>query len=740
MDFSEDYSFLNIVNSIVSQNSNIERVLEELLVLILNKFQADYADIYCYYQKESQSEYFFHKLVTREKGSLINLDLNNIPPYITKTLEKRETVKLKNGYVIPLLFSNIKVGVLSLMYKNVDNMPDIRTEKFLNVFISHLSSIILNLRNIDDVVTTKKGAQSSNKSFIKGIGISGGIASGIAVSEASIKNRVKKVIANAGDKKSGEIISENEIELFEKAVEYVKTKLNEAEEKIRRDAGEDVANIFLFHKTLLEDKEFYGSVSSLIFDKKLDSITAIESYFSDLKAKISPNNQRLSADISDLENQLSSHIKTGGALNFYSVPETDFIYICKQLLPSDIIKLSGSGLKGLVEAEGGITSHAAILSKSLNIPLISGIGSKHSEINDGDELIIDSSTGLVLINPSPVIKKEYVKISVANEKRKKVLVEHIQKDVFTVDGQKLNISANIGMLSEIKYAKDYKADRIGLYRTEFPFLIRHDFPTLHEQYSIYSKALESFNGSIIFRTLDVGADKAPSYINFKPENNPVLGKRSIRIMMDLPEEFMSQISAIYKASVHGDARIMFPMVSSVDEVLKLKKIIDECKLKLKQNGDDFVENIPIGIMIEVPSSVIIIDKILKYVDFVSIGTNDLIQYTIGIERDNSEIMQLYQPLHPAIIRSIKRVVDECKKAGKEVSICGEMASEPLCFIVLAGLGIVNFSMNVHSIPVIKNIVSKMSLEKAKEIAEAVINMDTSSEIEEFVLKEISILV
>ena len=405
------------------------------------------------------------------------------------------------------------------------------------------------------------------------------------------------------------------------------------------------------------------------------------------------------------------------------------VVIASDISPIDLIGLRQDNLKGIVLSRGGKTSHAVILAKSFEIPMVIGVRDMLDIVKENDFLIVDGTSGLVFSKPPQVIIDEYARLKAEKAHKLQRLDALRDLEAKTKDGYEIKLGANIGLLSDLELVKKYGADHIGLYRTEFPFLARKEFPSEEEQFLLYKKIVEGAEGiSVTIRTLDVGGDKFLSYLDYPREQNPYLGWRSIRVSLELDDIFRTQIRAILKASAFGHIKILFPMITLVSEVKRIISLLDEEKSSLKKRGVPFDATIDIGIMIEVPGAVKILDRLLHYINFVSVGTNDLIQYTLAVDRNNQKVASLYDPLHPAVISTILDVVSICKKNNKKVSICGEAASNPRCAYLFAGMETDHLSMNPASIPVIKDLIRKVRLDDTKKALNSILLMEDSSEI------------
>jgi phosphotransferase system enzyme I (PtsP) len=382
-----------------------------------------------------------------------------------------------------------------------------------------------------------------------------------------------------------------------------------------------------------------------------------------------------------------------------------------------------------------VNSHAAIMARSLGIPAIIGIDGLMKQINLRDEIIIDSNSGHLFINPDDKVKAEYERLRSDFTIKQRELEKLRDLPAETRDGHTVHLRANIGLSGDIRTALAAGCEGVGLYRTEFPYMSRQSFPDRMEQYALYREILEGFAPlPVNFRTLDIGGDKDLPYFPHPPEDNPFMGWRSIRVSLDRRDIFREQLAAVLLASPHGKASIMFPLVSGVDEIRAAKDILAGVREELTGAGQPFDAEMRVGIMVELPAAVQTADILIREVDYFSIGTNDLIQYTLAADRNNPKVKRYYDPYHPAVLHSIKRVVDVAGRAKKEVSICGEMAADPLNSVLLMGIGITDFSLSAPSIPAVKQAIRKVTMATARKLAEKVLAMETCGEIREYLEK------
>ncbi|AGB18070.1 phosphoenolpyruvate--protein phosphotransferase [Thermoanaerobacterium thermosaccharolyticum] len=563
--------------------------------------------------------------------------------------------------------------------------------------------------------------------MLKGVAASPGIAIGKVF-------LYTKKFAEINTRNIDESMVKDEIAKFENAIKLTKEQIEKIKEKTEREFGKDKAEIFEAHLMLANDPELYDSVINMIKNEYVTADNAvnhvIEQHASMMESLDDKYLKERAIDLRDVGSRIINNLLGIVNVNLSELDE-DVIIIAKDLTPSDTATMKKDKVLGFATDVGGRTSHTAIMARSLEIPAVVGTGNVTQNVAGGEIAIVDGSEGIVIINPSDDILKEYEdklnKYKIRIEKLKEL------KDLpaVTTDGKQSMLVANIGTPKDVEGALKNGAEGIGLFRTEFLYMNRNDFPSEEEQFEAYKNVAEKMNGKpVTIRTLDIGGDKKLPYLNMPDEMNPFLGYRAIRLCLDEKEMFKTQLRALLRASAYGNILIMYPMISSVVEVRKANAILNEVKEELDTKGMKYDKNIKVGIMVEIPSAAVTADILAKEVDFFSIGTNDLCQYTLAVDRMNERIKDYYKPFNPAILRLIKNVIDASHKEGIFTAMCGEMAGDPLTTVILLGLGLDEFSMSASSIPNIKNIIRNVSYEKAKEFTEMVLNMSTPDEIED----------
>jgi phosphoenolpyruvate-protein phosphotransferase len=513
-----------------------------------------------------------------------------------------------------------------------------------------------------------------------------------------------------------------EIDKFEKAVK-------EAARQLELLAAN--SDILKSHLELVKDITLYEGVVNKIrinhqnVQQALDNtVTEFSSIFSSMEDEYL---KERSDDIIDIRTRLMRLLKGTRNTSFDSMKE-DVIIIAENLVLSDTSYLNLSHILGFATEFGGITSHVSIIARSLELPALVGVKDLLKNIHNGDYLILDASSGKLIINPDENTIHEYRVLQETYEINRLKLTKLGCLPATTLDGRTIKICANVGSLEDIKKAAAFHIDSIGLFRTEFLYMNNTHFPTEEEQFTIYKEAALLCKNDLIIRTLDIGGDKSLPYFTFPPEENPFLGWRAIRISLEMTDIFKTQLRAILRASAFGKVKIMYPMIISLEELQKANEILEECKAELLRENIAFDKAIPAGIMIETPAAVMCAGHLAKYADFFSIGTNDLTQYTLAIDRTNQRISPLFDPFHPAVLQSIKRIIDAAHENGIMVGMCGEFAGEEKAAALLLGFGLDEFSMSPGEGSNIKNILRSLSYEKSKELAEHILTLATVDEV------------
>lgn len=537
--------------------------------------------------------------------------------------------------------------------------------------------------------------------------------------------------------------TDNEISRLEKALEVSTKEIELIKETALKNLGEEEAQVFEAHLMVLSDPELVGQVKDAITSQKVNAEHALKEV-SDMFISIfagmedNPYMQERAADIRDVSKRILANL-LGVKIPSPATIKDEVVVVAGDLTPSDTAQLNRQYVKAFVTDIGGRTSHSAIMARSLEIPAIVGTKEITSLAKDGDLIIIDGLSGEVFLNPSEEVVAEYRAKAEAFAAQQAEWEKLKDADTFTKDGHQVELAANIGTPKDLEGVIHNGAEGVGLYRTEFLYMDSHDMPTEEDQFEAYKAVLEGMNGKpVVVRTMDIGGDKELPYLPLPHEMNPFLGYRAIRISLNEPEMFRTQLRALLRASVYGKLRIMFPMIATLNDFRGAKALLLEEKAKLVAEGVAVSDDIQVGIMIEIPAAAVLAHQFAKEVDFFSIGTNDLIQYTMAADRMNERVSYLYQPYNPSILTLIKHVIDSAHKEGKWAGMCGEMAGDQTAVPLLVGLGLDEFSMSASSVLKTRSLISKLTLEDMKALADKAINeCATVQEVEALVEEAVS---
>lgn len=560
---------------------------------------------------------------------------------------------------------------------------------------------------------------------------------GIAIAKAFVYDKVEVEVA---EKKVDDPAAE--VARLQDALGKSKEQILKIKEKAARDLGEEEAEIFEAHAMVLDDPEFVDSITAEINTNGVNAEFAVKTvtdrFFEMFDMMDDPYFSARAADIRDVGTRVLNNVMGVENVDISCLDE-DTIIVADDLAPSDTAQMDKARVKGFATNIGSRTSHTAIMARSLEIPAVLGLGDITAAVKNGDVVVVDGLKGQAVINPTDDELAAYQKQQEDYQAYIKELAELKELEAVTTDGHKVELVGNIGSPNDTDGVHKNGGRGVGLYRTEFLYMNSDTMPDEEKQYEAYKAVVESFDGDpVIIRTLDIGGDKKLPYLPLEEEMNPFLGFRAIRLCFREVDMFKTQLRAILRASAFGNALIMFPMISGVSEVRQAKGILAECMKELDEKGQAYDKNIRVGVMIEIPSAAVTSDIIAREVDFFSIGTNDLCQYTLAVDRMNQEVSYLYNPLHPAILRLVKTVIDASHaRDGLFTGMCGEMAGDPMATLILLGLGMDEFSMSASSIPQVKKIIRSVSYEDAKAIAEKALNLETGEEVKEMVQAKIA---
>ncbi|KOR11768.1 phosphoenolpyruvate-protein phosphotransferase [Staphylococcus carnosus] len=527
-----------------------------------------------------------------------------------------------------------------------------------------------------------------------------------------------------------------EVAKFNGALNKSKVELTKIRNNAEKQLGADKAAIFDAHLLVLEDPELIQPIEDKIKNESVNAAQALtdvsNQFITIFESMDNEYMAERAADIRDVSKRVLAHI-LGVELPNPSIIDESVVIIGNDLTPSDTAQLNKEYVQGFVTNIGGRTSHSAIMSRSLEIPAVVGTKSITEEVEAGDTIVVDGMTGDVLINPSDEVIAEYQEKRENFFKDKQELQKLRDAESVTADGHHVELAANIGTPNDLPGVIENGAEGIGLYRTEFLYMGRDQMPTEEEQFEAYKAVLEAMKGKrVVVRTLDIGGDKELPYLDLPEEMNPFLGYRAIRLCLDQPEIFRPQLRALLRASVFGKLNIMFPMVATIQEFRDAKALLEEERANLKNEGYEVADDIELGIMVEIPSTAALADIFAKEVDFFSIGTNDLIQYTMAADRMSERVSYLYQPYNPAILRLVKQVIEASHAEGKWTGMCGEMAGDQTAIPLLLGLGLDEFSMSATSILKARRLIRSLNESEMKELSERAVQCATSEEVVDLV--------
>ncbi len=645
---------------------------------------------------------------------------------------------------IPLFDRNNPLGVIVLQTKTSRqfNKEEISA---LSTIAFQITSIVVNARLLDSVrhhqeeslrvsqvlaMAQKSAAvvgqvtESVSHSTLSGV-----VAyPGVAVGPAAI---LEERLGFSDILHEGQVDIADELSKLESALEKTCIQTLFLEKRVAERLSESDAAIFHTHLMILEDRSFIRKLQQQIQNGHSAAYAlekTVADYIEVFKNMEDPYLRERAADMEDIGRRILANLVgevSGQGLRL----DHPSILVARQILPSDMAALENEHLLAIVTETGEKNAHAVIMAKSMGIPAIVAVRGALKNIAPEDSLIVDANTGLIYINPLESVREEYLRLQVDQTRELCRLEQYRDEPAQTSDGERIILRANIGLISDINVAKRFGAEGVGLYRTEFPYMARGDFPTREEQYELYSRVVKAFSGeTVTIRTLDIGGDKGLPYFSPPKEDNPFMGWRSVRVSLDNRDIFRTQIEAILMAGLHGQVKLLFPMISSMDETNACLEVIEEARANLTREGIRFAENVPVGVMIEVPAAVRLVPRLAEKVDFFALGTNDLVQYLLATDRNNPLVSKYYDPLHPAVIQVLHEVTETALAMDKGVSLCGEMASDPLTLLLLIGMGLREFSMPAPFIPRTKAFIKGVSLETACKCYRDIQRMDSSTEI------------
>jgi phosphoenolpyruvate-protein phosphotransferase (PTS system enzyme I) len=575
----------------------------------------------------------------------------------------------------------------------------------------------------------------------KGIGVSPGVVVGVA-------HRVESVFGEFEQQtlESPSLVAE-EVERFERALAEAGTFYEALIQNVAEKVGDSSSEIFKSHLQIVNDPSLRSKVRSLMENQRLTALSALHAVMNSFAAQFAQIKQEIFRermnDIRDVILQIESHLRMrnvapgdfGGASRNGSGNgngDESVILVAREILPSQAMSLGELPIAGIVTELGGGTSHAAILARSRGIPAVSGLDGIMSEVETGDMMVVDGRDGMVIVRPDQEATSAWRKVQREFFNFKDRLYANRDLPARSADGTQVELLANINNLADSQAATKVGATGVGLFRTEYLFMTHHDVPGEEEQYEYYRQIIMNSPGqTVTIRTLDLGGDKTVPYLGRRGEANPFMGWRSTRIFFENSKLFVTQIRAILRAGRHGKVSMLFPMITSLEELLFINNLVQETRSNLLREGIPFGEDVKRGMMVEVPAAAVCIDSFLRETDFISIGSNDLIQYLVAADRDNPKVAHLCESLAPAIFRVLRIVLDACQRTGTPVTLCGEMAGQPRSVLVLFGMGLRRFSMSPAFIPTVKELLSSVTTAQAERFAHHVLQLSTNEEIRSY---------
>ncbi len=561
----------------------------------------------------------------------------------------------------------------------------------------------------------------------KGIAVSPGVAVGRAYC-------VHEIFVSGSGRVTSDVEAHAELKRYEEATAQTAADLRALYHKVSRQVGEEEAAIFRTHESILRDPSFSVKVSAWITREHLTAPAALARMLEEYQLLFNRTEdeylrERLN-DVRDVIERLSGHLSSALANDFAAFTDP-VVLVANELLPSQVVTLGDRQVAAVVTQAGGRTSHAAILARSRGIPAVSGVRGILKQVHTGDLVVVDGRDGAVIVNPDAEVETAYRKLQREFVDLKGTLAANRDQPSVTADGQKVELLANINHLSDAQAAERMGAQGVGLYRTEYLFLTHPDVPDEEEQLEAYRQIIQASPGRrVTIRTLDLGGDKTIPYLGHSREANPFMGWRSIRLSFEHPEFFATQIRAVLRAAAEaprGQVRLLFPMITTLEEIRRVRGMVRRAQRQLEA-ADRPYGQVPIGLMLEVPAAALTLESMLDVVDFVSIGSNDLVQYLMAADRDNPKVSHLCEPLSPAVLKVLSASIRNCNQAKKPVTLCGEMAGSPRAFVLLFGMGLRSFSMSPAFIPTIKELVHHLTVDEAEKILRESLTLRTSGQI------------
>ncbi|MBF0619282.1 MAG: phosphoenolpyruvate--protein phosphotransferase [Candidatus Omnitrophica bacterium] len=722
---------LSELTALFTDTTNLDGLLQKIVDMIALHMDADVCSVYLYYEDSQElvlkathglNPESINKVRLKLGEGLTGVALKELRPVSDgdavnhpgfRHFDGIGEEKFASFVAVPIMRGQTRVGAMTLQ----SIQKDVFTPDDVNVFRAITSQMATTIEMTKLLMSLERPAAApvAHKSVPEFKMVKGRIgAEGFALGPLSFVTRT--AWEECAVRSAGRPLT---LADFHQAVLATEKELKDMQQAIEEKLFDVASLIFSAQILMLKDQAMLGAMEERI-RKGVAPEQAVTEVVREYAGRFDRmTNQFLREkkyDVMDVGSRLLNNLV--GVCDRGSYAKS--IVVARELLPSDALKLSTQGVLGLVLLSGGVTSHVAVLARSLNIPLVIADEDRMLDLIPGTRLLLDASLGNIYIDPSEDTVRKFQEKEALKVNALKV-APSLKDETRTQDGVRIKLLANINLIGDVAVARQYKAEGIGLYRTEFPFMVRSDFPTEEEQYVIYRRLVESMKGAVItFRTLDIGGDKVLSYYDDHKEANPFLGLRSIRFSLKHREIFVQQVRAILRAGHDAPVRIMFPMIASVDEFTAARGLVDACIMDLKAEGIAHQSKPVIGIMVELPSAVEMIDDLAQEAAFFSVGTNDLIQYTLAVDRTNEKVADMYLPYHPAVLRSLKRIADAALKYGREISVCGDMAHEARYMPFFVGIGIHAFSLDARYLPRVQERLLSLDSGKAKIFSEGLL--------------------
>ncbi len=753
---------LEDISALILQSHDLDETLRNIVALVARRMRADVCSIYLLDHDQRTLRLRATKGLSRKAVGKVTMQIGEgltgmaaqeRHPVAIKDPEKhpryryfKETgeEKFHSFLGIPLFDRNSPLGVIVLQNRETRQFRKDEISA-LSTIAFQISSIVVNARLLDSIRTKEEEARAVAeqlavarqslavrdvpKSTPATATLSGTVAyPGVATGPAVI---LQERLGFADILHEAEIDIDAELKRLDSALEKTTIQTLFLEKRVAERLSESDAAIFHTHLMILEDRSFIEKLRGEIRQGHgapyaLEKVVA--GYIEAFSRMDDAYLRERAADMEDIGRRLLANLVGDGTDNLLQIRHPG-ILVARQLLPSDMAALDPERILGIVTEAGEQNAHAVIMAKSMGIPTLVAVRGLLKAVNPDAALILDANSGRLYLDPPAAIQAEYRRL-LADQSR-----ERSRLDVFrdrpgqTADGVRVTLRANIGLISDIEVASRFGAEGVGLYRTEFPYMARGDFPDRNDQFELYRRVVEGFRDQpVTIRTLDIGGDKALPYFAPPQEDNPFMGWRSVRVSLDNRDIFRTQIEAILMAGRYGTVRLLFPMISSLDEVRACREVIAEAQLALERARIPHAGNLPMGVMIEVPAAVRLVSRLAREVDFFALGTNDLIQYLLAADRNNPLVSKYYDPLHPAVLQAIAEVVKAAGEQGRGVCLCGEMATDPLHLLALLGMGLREFSMPAPYIPRTKAFLQNVSISLARQAWGDIAGLDTSTEI------------